>query len=308
MVFRERVIGIPGAPSPSHDLATCQVAEILPEKSVKVLGRGSQAHAWRAQVGQTRVLEAQVPPVRIFQDKLAAGRPAPGFRLVVHLTGSGQYSSSCGWAAVDGGSVVLIDTSEACEVVHPEGAHVVVWDLPRSEVAALLSRGHQNPVPLPRAAGSVVAANAVALARAAPDLAERQAVGLIDSLVNMVGLALAEDGGNAHCAERSHRALMRQRILALIEARFAESNLSPRSAASELGFSRRWLSALLKGGPGFSERVAARRIEESIRLLREPAARELSVTQIAFAAGFRDLSTFHRQFRRRVGVSPRAFR
>jgi len=275
---------------------------------VEILGWHSQAHAWQARVGPTAVMEAQIPPARIVQEKLGSDTLPPGFLLIVHLTGSGQYISRRGSAAVGGGSVVLVDTSEACEAVHPEGAHVIVWELPRLEMAALLPRSRRGPIFLVRGASEVVAAHAVALARTVPEVTERQARGLAGNLVNLVGFALSEDSRNAHQAECSHRALMRQRIIALIEARFAEPALSPHSAACDLGISRRWLSALLAGGPGFSERVAARRIEECIRILRDPAARDLTVTQIAFACGFRDLSTFHRRFRRLVGTSPGAYR
>jgi AraC-like DNA-binding protein len=57
-----------------------------------------------------------------------------------------------------------------------------------------------------------------------------------------------------------------------------------------------------------ARRPTTRRVEACVRLLRDPAAAPLTVTQIAFAAGFADLATFHRQFRRRVGVPPRTLR
>ena len=123
----------------------------------------------------------------------------------------------------------------------------------------------------------------------------------------MVWFVSAEDSRNAQQGECRHRTLIRQRILPLIEAWLAEPARSPRSVACDRSLSPRWLSAWLMG-IGCSEWVAARRIEKCTRLLRDQAAQDQTVTQIAFACGVCDLSTLHRQFCCRVGTSPQAIR
>lgn len=61
-------------------------------------------------------------------------------------------------------------------------------------------------------------------------------------------------------------------------------------------------------GQNFSTFVAARRIAEAKRMLRDPAFQEFSVLRIGFEAGFNSKSSFYELFRRQTGQSPAEFR
>jgi AraC-like DNA-binding protein len=307
MAMRERKYrdaGRRAASGPAGD-ELAALGDVLAGKAVAWLSAHPEARLSTCRLGDARALEARVSPVRIAQPAAGQGAPAAGYHLTVHLAGEGRYRHDAGSATLREGSVALLDASAACEVVHADGAHVVTWALPHREVAPFLPSDSGPLVELARAPAEVVAAQAVALARAARRIPEAAAAGLAGQLASAVGLALACGASDAARTQPDHRALMRRRVLALIEARFREPGLTPTLAARDLGMSRRWLVALLAGtGAGFAERLAARRIEECVRLLRDPGARNLTVTQIALAAGFHELSTFHRQFRGRVGTTP----
>ena len=57
-------------------------------------------------------------------------------------------------------------------------------------------------------------------------------------------------------------------------------------------------------GTTFTEHVMAQRLERAHRLLSDPKLCDRTLTAIAFAAGFNDLSHFQRRFRRRYGATP----
>lgn len=81
-----------------------------------------------------------------------------------------------------------------------------------------------------------------------------------------------------------------------VDAFAAKANLSPRT------LSRRFES---ETGRGPMHWLAERRVEHARALLEDT---ELTVTEVAFASGFRSLQTFRRQFARHTGTSPRHYR
>ena len=58
-------------------------------------------------------------------------------------------------------------------------------------------------------------------------------------------------------------------------------------------------------GMGFHEYVNTLRVKEAARLLRDS---DLSITEIAFQAGFSCTRTFNRAFQKQFGLSPREYR
>lgn len=279
----------------------------LAGKSVRWLGRAREPRATRTIFGGAAVLEATVPPLRITRG--AAQQDAPGWHLTVHLAGKGRYRLDGGWVEQRPGAVVLLDARAPCAVEHPDGAHVVSWYIPHAQIAPFSSNRWGPLEEVAGGVGSVMADHAVALARAGAQIGPSAAEGLVAHLAALAGLAVATGRADDVRARPGHLALLRHRILGLVEARFREPGFTAAAAARDLRISRRWLHAVLhRGGIGFAERVRERRLRESLRLLRDRSADHLSVTEIAFGAGFNDLSTFCRQFRSRYGLTPRQAR
>jgi len=83
--------------------------------------------------------------------------------------------------------------------------------------------------------------------------------------------------------------------------------ISMADAAKVAGLERKYFSAFFhsKVGITFTEWIRLLRVRRSMELMR---AHDDSIPRIAFAAGFRDVRTFERAFKRYVGVSPTAYR
>jgi len=79
------------------------------------------------------------------------------------------------------------------------------------------------------------------------------------------------------------------------------------AAAKLAGLERKYFSAFFhsKVGATFTEWVRILRVSRAMELMR---VRDDSIVRIAFAAGFRDVRTFERAFKRYVGLSPKAYR
>ncbi|QBG46994.1 AraC family transcriptional regulator [Verrucomicrobia bacterium S94] len=107
-------------------------------------------------------------------------------------------------------------------------------------------------------------------------------------------------------AEVHHESERLNKAIDFIHRKFTESiRLNEIAAAAYLSpeaFSRFFKKYM---GIPFIEYVIRLRLSEACRLLLET---DMSVTEIAFSVGFRNLSNFNRQFLKHKGMSPREFR
>jgi AraC-like DNA-binding protein len=94
-----------------------------------------------------------------------------------------------------------------------------------------------------------------------------------------------------------------------IQSDLVDPRLSVTQLAARHGVSPRYIHMLFeREGVTFSEFVVSRRLTLAHRMLSDPRYEGLSISTIALAVGFGDLSYFNRTFRRRFGATPSAVR
>jgi AraC-like DNA-binding protein len=85
--------------------------------------------------------------------------------------------------------------------------------------------------------------------------------------------------------------------------------LSVTAVAARHAVTPRYVQRLFaESGVGFTEYVVAQRLARAHRLVSDPQLADRTLTALARAAGFGDLSYFNRAFRRRFGVAPAEMR
>ncbi len=139
-----------------------------------------------------------------------------------------------------------------------------------------------------------------------PDLAPIIGVHLLD-------LVAATLGPTAEAAEivakRGVKAARLRAIRAEIARHFSDPDFDLDNVAHTLGLSRRYVQQLLEEtGKSFTEHLVERRLERSFAMLTDRRCLHLAIIDIAFAAGFGDVSHFNRMFRRRFGETPSGVR
>ncbi len=93
--------------------------------------------------------------------------------------------------------------------------------------------------------------------------------------------------------------------------RYVDSDLSAkislRTAAARAGLEEKYFSAFFhrKTGVCFSEWLTYRRVEKAKRMLEH---HNHSITEVALAVGYEDLTTFERAFKRCTAMTPSDFR
>jgi AraC family transcriptional activator of tynA and feaB len=94
-----------------------------------------------------------------------------------------------------------------------------------------------------------------------------------------------------------------------VEAHLTDDDLSPAATARRLGVSVRLLHGLFAGRPeSYAATVRRLRLEQAARDLRDPRLSHLRVIDVAAEAGFGNVASFHRAFRRRFGQTPNELR
>ena len=113
---------------------------------------------------------------------------------------------------------------------------------------------------------------------------------------------------NRTAAEASHDAMFVS-ACHVIALRCGEPDLTPDEIARDIGVSSRTLARVFAArNETVMRRVFDERVSQAARLLASPSSAHRSVTDIAFACGFNDLSHFGRMFAGKMQMTPSRWR
>lgn len=135
----------------------------------------------------------------------------------------------------------------------------------------------------------------------------RQSV--VSHIHDLAALAL---GANRDTQQRGLGAVAAARLaaaLADIHRSFTDPGLTQAAVARRQGVSPRYLQKLLEqSGMSFTARVNELRLQRAFMLLSKAQSRGRSISEIAWQAGFSNISHFNRLFRARFGDTPSGIR
>jgi AraC family transcriptional activator of tynA and feaB len=228
--------------------------------------------------------------------------PQHGYYANLQVRGTSTMTQGGRSTVLRPGDIALVDTTAEFTFELPEDFRQLTFFIP----APLLEV--QLPGPVPTATrietttgvGAAVrhAMQAMIGSRLAPASAQRLAVHTAGMLAVALDPSLV-DAGAAH-SPRSYAA-----ALADIEEHLSDDDLSPAATARRLGVSVRWLHSLFAGHQQtYAATVRRLRLEQVWRDLQDPARAQLRIIDIAADAGFANVASFHRTFRRTFGRSP----
>lgn len=97
-----------------------------------------------------------------------------------------------------------------------------------------------------------------------------------------------------------------RRVKEHVERALAD-DISLKSAARVAGLETKYFSSYFrqKTGRCFKHWLAEMRIEKAMHMMKSG---DYTISEVAFAVGFRDLRTFERTFKKCIGTTPRAYR
>lgn len=231
-----------------------------------------------------------------------------GERLILHLQcrGAGRYAQDGRTTLTEPGDAVLCSTARPY-VIELTRHETLVVEFP----AALLGAGLVAEALGRRLAGSSPSVRILhdfLLSLWQQGYREVHHPGWEDEVAAVFAslLAMALKGASFAAGHRAAPGLA-ERVQAIVEARLQDPAFSVVHIARECGLSVRAVQKVFAGmGTTPSLYIQERRLARAgDKLLAYP---EATITQIAFDHGFNDSAYFARCFRRRHGVTPRAFR
>jgi AraC-like DNA-binding protein len=272
--------------------------------------RGSVDRSMLGNVACTRV---SATAQRVFRTPPRIARANEDFILVaLGRDGTGAVVQDGRETVIHPGEFAFYDTTRPYELRFNDDFTQLIFQVPRnalfkriSGIEDLTATGFDRTQPLPQLALDFLTAVFGLLDRVDPDTGAR----LSDQALDLLAMAIGERLPDKAVQPSTHRAALRYRLKAHIQAHLIDRDLSLSSCAAALGISARYVNNLLADeDTSFQRYVLRQRLERCQRALASPTQTHRQVGEIAFAWGFNDLSHFGRTFREQYGMSPRAWR
>lgn len=228
--------------------------------------------------------------------------------LQIHQTGRRVVSQRRREAIAEPGAGIFISNAEESAVVVPGQSRSIGIALSRRLMVALcpaLDDALLRPIPSDSGALRLLLRYLDVFdeegALATPEL--RSTAGM--HIHDLCALALGAKREAAEMASiRGVRAARMRAIKADISGHL-NGDVSVTALALRQGVTPRYLHKLFESqGVTLSRYVLGQRLAHVHRRLAQPGSADLTISAIAYAAGFRDLSTFNREFRRHFGMTP----
>jgi AraC-like DNA-binding protein len=205
------------------------------------------------------------------------------------------------------GDLAVVDTTEPFEIINLRGFNLVCFAAPRALLPCRFAdrpRLALSSTEMGRALARTLSgyADLCLRSQAAPPLPV-----LGHHLLDL--LSHAEKFVADAPLARADAPVQLSMMLDHLDRHFTDPRFNAATLARKFGCSVRYVHKLFSAtGRSVGEHVNDRRILASARHLLDPGCRRMTIAEIAFAAGFSDISYFNRLFRRCHGLSPREFR
>jgi AraC-like DNA-binding protein len=231
--------------------------------------------------------------------------------VVLHIQESGRRTiSQLGReATADAANGLLSSNADVCTVVLPEAARFVSIGVPRKFMLAL-APGLEDAFVRPLSHHSGI----LRLLLTYVDVLEDQDTmktpelqrAVVSHIHDLCALAIGATRDAAEIARgRGLRVARLRAIKADIVRNLRDGDVSVTALAGRHGVTPRYIQRLFESeGTTLSKFVLGQRLAQAYRMLADPRLGHRTIGTLAFDAGFGDLSTFNRQFRRYYGATP----
>lgn len=317
-------------PSESTDFAPVEVStDVLPERDrlpfwreafgrkflnivIEPLSDAFEVEATLRAMPGLRSMECVASPARHERTPEIVSHADDSFTLPMNLRGGMTLSQRNRELSLDVGDAACFLNAEPSTLMHSQ---VHAWGLvvPRAALAPLVANvedAAMRVIPRGNEALRLLTNYLKAVCKepalAAPELRHLVATHVHDLVATMLG---ATRDGAAVANERGVKAARLAAVKADIVAHLDRRDFTLAALAARQQVTPRYIQMLFEvEGVTFSQFLLEQRLARVHRMLTDTRHAGASVSAIAFAAGFGDLSHFNRSFRRRYGASPSEIR
>jgi AraC-like DNA-binding protein len=224
--------------------------------------------------------------------------------LAINVSGTSTVTQCGHETSLQAGDGVLMSCGDAGAFVRPLPSRFLGIRVPRTRLKARVPDAEDmigRPIPRSGVMG-LLSSYVDGLLNETASGADMQLLAA-NHIIDLAALALGAPSAPAQ--KGGLRAARLSAIKADIAARFSQPSLSLETVAARHGVTPRYVQMLFESeGARFSEFLLSQRLGHARSMLGDPRFFDRPISAIAYDAGFSDLSTFNRAFRRRYGLTP----
>ncbi|MCU7250900.1 helix-turn-helix domain-containing protein [Pseudomonas koreensis] len=265
------------------------------------------------QIGDLHLSHIQASPHRA--RRLPANTRLAGMELLVlDIILDGQcYAEQDGRRAVlKPGSAAICNAARSYTLHFPEPCQLAVLTLPRdllSRQVAAVDRGTAIDLSSNSHLFPLFNAYVKQLISQASSLPQTSSQVIAKHLGELIGSTISENLSQVPLQLSDHKIATLVRVHAYIDANLRNPHLSPEEISRALRVSTRYLNQLLEAEQtSLGRLILRRRLEAAAIALRDPAMTSRSISTLALACGFNNLSHFSKAFRNCHGLSAKEYR
>ena len=226
----------------------------------------------------------------------------------LQLDGVGRYTQRGHEQICGPGDLAIVDTTEPFEIANCRNFSLFCFAVPRQLLPGALAerpRLRLSATEAGRALSRTLSGHAELCLRSEPNsgISAFGAQHVVDLISHAPGIL------EGRSPERAGLSVLLSMMLDHIDRHVDDPELCAATLAQKFHCSQRYVHKLFSTtGRSVGEHVNGQRILVCTRNLLDHAHRRATIAEVAFNAGFRDLSYFNRLFKRSTGVAPREFR
>ncbi|MFF1675842.1 AraC-like ligand-binding domain-containing protein [Streptomyces sp. NPDC058256] len=229
--------------------------------------------------------------------------PQQGYYANFQLRGTSFMTQHGNSTVLHPGDLAVVDTAEPFAFDFRDNFRQLSLYVPKPLLENQLGAPVRTASRVDTATGIGAAIRHALLALTRDDLAEDTAARLAIHACGILAVALEQPAASRAIPIRHDR--IHAAALADIDEHLTDDDLSPPATARRLGVSVRLLYAVFAAQQrSFAAEVRRRRLHTAWRGLQDPARAHLRVIDVAVDAGFTNVTSFHRAFRREYGRTP----
>ncbi|WP_053187536.1 helix-turn-helix domain-containing protein [Pseudomonas thivervalensis] len=262
------------------------------------------------EIGDLRLSQIEASPHRVRRSPARAGMDSLVLDFV--LEGHCYIEQDGRRVGIGPGSGAICNAARPYIQYFPETCKLAVLTFPRellSRQVAAIDRGTATDLGNGSQLFPLLSAYVKQLITQAPSLTPTTTQVVAQHLSDLICGAIGETLSQVPLPLSEHKVATLIRVHAYVSAHLHESSLNPEAVANALRVSTRYINQLLEAeGVSLGRLILRKRLEAVADALRDPNMTTRSISTLALAFGFNDLTHFSKTFRQQHGVSAREYR
>jgi AraC-like DNA-binding protein len=262
-----------------------------------------------AAYGDLRFASFSSSPHQVVRRPAHIGRSAHAHYLIsLQLSGVSRMQQCGELCELHPGDIGMVDGERPFSVTFPRPVDRIVAVIPSGLIDARAPWVRDRPIgQLTRDPALAAMLRAHIERLAGPECSLAEAELLAENICNLAALLTARNDAEHKASRDRVSELDRMRIF--LRRHLSEPTLSPQALADHMRLSVRTVHKRFEQAETtFGRSLLEARLEACRSALADPRCRAMTVSQIAFAFGFNDLSHFTKAFRARYSVPPGRYR